>query len=350
VRSLLLAATAALLLVPGHAAAHSTSTGLARIAVEGDAVSYRLTLVLGELPEEPRRLLAAAAAGDPAAAERVAEELRRRVVVVAGGAACRPGRALIRSSGLGDGRVDLELALRCPAPVRRLLLRDDWAGLLGEHHRTLARVDAAERSREIAFSPEMPQAEVDLGAAAPSGMQGFFRLGLEHILSGWDHLLFLAALLLRGGSLLTMLKIITAFTLAHSLTLVLATLGLVVVPGRIVEPAIAASIVWVALENFRAREAPSHRWVVSFVFGLIHGFGFATALQELSLPPGRLAWALLGFNLGVEAGQAAVLLAVSPLLVWLGRASWERRAVRLASGLIAVAGAVWFVQRIWFAA
>jgi hydrogenase/urease accessory protein HupE len=231
--------------------------------------------------------------------------------------------------------------------VRRLLLRDDWAGLLGEHHRTLARVDGADGSREIAFSLEMPEAEVELGSGAPSGGTGFFRLGLAHILSGWDHLLFLAALLLRGGNLLTMLKIITAFTLAHSLTLALATLGLVVVPGRIVEPAIAASIVWVALENFRAREAPSHRWVVSFVFGLIHGFGFASALQELSLPPGRLAWALLGFNLGVEAGQAAVLVAVSPLLLWLSRASWGPVAVRVASGFIAAAGSVWFVQRIW---
>jgi hydrogenase/urease accessory protein HupE len=349
VRATGLVAAAVLALVPGRATAHATSTGLARIVVEGDAVSYRLTLVLGELPEEPRRMLAAAAAGDPGAAELVAGELRRRVAVSAGGVACRPGRALIRSSGLGDGRVDLELALRCPAASRRLLLRDDWAGLLGEHHRTLARIDAADRSREIAFSPEIPEAEVDLGAGAPPGRLGFFLLGLEHILSGWDHLLFLAALLLRGGNLLTILKIITAFTAAHSLTLALATLGLVVVPGRIVEPAIAASIVWVALENFRARETPSHRWVVSFLFGLIHGLGFASALQELALPPARLAWALLEFNLGVEAGQAVVVLAVSPFLLWLGRASWGPVAVRLASGLIALAGAIWFVQRIWLA-
>jgi hypothetical protein len=347
VRARFLPGAVALLLVPGHSEAHTTSTGLARIGVEGDAVSYRLTLVLGELPEEPRRLLVAAAAGDPGAAERVAGEMRQRVAMTAGGAACRPGRAVIPSSSLGDGRVDLELALRCPAPATRLAIRDDWPGLLGEHHRTLARIDSAGGSREVAFSPEMPEAQIDLGAPAPSGMAGVFPPGLGRILSRRGHPLFLAALLLRGGSLLTMLKIITAFTLAHSLTLALATLGLVVAPGRIVEPAIAASIVWVALENFRAREAPSHRWVVSFLFGLIHGFGFATALQELSLPPGRLAWALLGFNLGVEAGQAAVLLAVSPLLVWLGRATWGPRVVRLASGLIAVAGAVWFVQRVW---
>jgi hydrogenase/urease accessory protein HupE len=346
VRAAPLAAAAALLLAPGHAAAHATSTGLARVAVEGEAVTYRLTLVLGELPDEPRRLLVAAAAGDPGAAERAAEELRRRAVVLVGGVACRPGRALLRSSTLGDGRVDLELALRCPTPARRLLLRDNWPGLLGEHHRTLARIDAADGPREIAFSREMTEAEVDLGASAPQGGLGFFRLGLDHILSGWDHLLFLAALILRGGNLLSMLRIITAFTLAHSLTLALAALGLVVVPGRIVEPAIAASIVWVALENFRARQAPSHRWLVSFLFGLAHGFGFASALQELSLPSGRLAWALLGFNLGVEAGQATVLLAVFPVLLWLRRAAWEPLAVRLASAILTLAGSFWLVQRL----
>jgi hydrogenase/urease accessory protein HupE len=325
--------------MPWRAGAHVTSTGLARVSVEGGEVSYRLTLVLGELPDEPRRLLAAAAGGDARAAEQVAEELRRRAIVAIGGNACRPGRALIRGSGLGDGRVDLELALHCPSPGRRLAVRDGWPGLLGEHYRTLARVDAGAQGHELVLTRESPEAEVDLGVAAPTGRLAFVRMGLEHILSGWDHLLFLAALLLRGGTLLTLLKIITAFTLAHSVTLVLATLGLVSVPARLVEPAVAASIVWVALENFRARETPSHRWVVSFVFGLVHGLAFATALQELSLPPGRLAWALVGFNVGVEAGQALALVVAFPVLLWLRRASWGAAAVRVASGLIAAAGA-----------
>jgi len=98
----------------------------------------------------------------------------------------------------------------------------------------------------------------------------------------------------------------------HSITLALAVLGVVTIPGRVIEPAIAASIVWVALENLLRRDAPSQRWLVSFVFGLVHGFGFASAIEPLALPPARLALALLGFNLGVEAGQALVVVLLLP--------------------------------------
>lgn len=336
----------AALAAAGRVRAHATSTGLARITVDGDEVAYRLTLVATELPDGPRGLLVAAAAGDGPSAERVAAEVRQRVALRAQGAACRPGRVLIRGSGLGDGRVELELLARCPSPPRRLTVRDGWASLLGEHHRTLARLDAAGGVREIAFSRDMPEAEVDLGTGTSPGGLRFFRLGLDHILSGWDHLLFLAALILRGGKLLSMLRIVTAFTLAHSITLALAALGVAAVPGRIVEPAIAASIVWVAIENVRVREAPSRRWLVSFLFGLVHGFAFASTLAELSLPSGQLAGALLGFNLGVEAGQALVLFAAFPALLWLRRAAWEPVAVRAASLALALVGSFWLVQRL----
>jgi hydrogenase/urease accessory protein HupE len=172
------------------------------------------------------------------------------------------------------------------------------------------------------------------------------RLGFEHILSGWDHLLFLAALLLRGGTLRSILKIITAFTLAHSVTLAVAVLGVASLSPRIVEPVIAASIVWVAVENVRRDQPPPRRWLAGFAFGLVHGFGFATALQELSLPPWPLASALVQFNLGVEGGQALVVVAVLPFLIWLQRTRWEPRVVRSASMCLAVVGSVWFVQRL----
>jgi hydrogenase/urease accessory protein HupE len=343
-------AVAAVLLATGsRAGAHATSTGLARISVEGDAVTYRLTLVLPELPEGPRRLLAAASEGDADAAERVADQLRRRAIVRAGEAPCRPGRATVRGSHVGDGRVDLELALRCPGMPRRLVVRDDWPALLGEHHRTLVRIDTPGGTHELAFSADAPEGAVDLARDAAANATGFVALGLGHILTGWDHLLFLAALLLRGGRFGSILKIITAFTLAHSVTLAAAVLGLASLPPRAVEPVIAASIVWVAVENVRRDQAPPRRWLVGFAFGLVHGFGFASALQELSLPSWPLAKALIQFNLGVEAGQALVVAAVLPVLIWLRRASWEPRAVRAASVCLAVAGSVWFVQRLFMA-
>jgi len=332
---------------PLEASAHTTSTGLATLNVSGSTVSYRLTILPGELPAEPARLLASAADGDPSAVERVASELRRRIIVRSGEVPCRPGRAQIQGSRLGDGRVTLELTLECPAPPIRLTIRDDWFELFGEHYRTIARIEVPGAAREAVFLPDAPETTVEIGREPASG-SAFFRLGIEHILTGYDHLLFLLALLLRGGRLLSLLKIITAFTVAHSITLALAVLGVVTIPGRVIEPAIAASIVWVALENLLRRDAPSQRWLVSFVFGLVHGFGFASAIEPLALPPARLALALLGFNLGVEAGQAFVVMLILPLLLWMRGRSWEPRVVRAASIGVAAVGLAWLVQRVFF--
>ena len=107
-------------------------------------------------------------------------------------------------------------------------------------------------------------------------------LGIEHILTGYDHLLFLLALILRGGNIWSLLKIITAFTLAHSITLALAAFNIMVLPGRLVEAIIALSIAYVAAENLFLRKALSHRWAVSFLFGLVHGFAFSNVLRELA--------------------------------------------------------------------
>jgi len=342
----LAAAALGLLLLPGRAPAHATSTGLARVTLDGESLRYQLTLVLDELPEEPRRLLAAAAAGDRASAERVAAEARQRAVALSGAEPCRPGRFSVRGTGLGSGRLDLELWLRCPSAPGRLVLRDGWPGLLGEHHRTLLRLDGPGGLRQAALSQEAPEATFETGAGASRTPPGFFTLGLEHILSGLDHLLFLGALMLRGRRLRSLLGVITAFTLAHSITLAGAVLGLVSIPARVVEPAIAASIVWVAVENLRSPAAPGHRWLLTFGFGLVHGFGFASALEGLALPPWRLAGALALFNLGIEAGQALVIAAALPLFLWLRRARWEAPLVRAASLAVATTGAFWFVQRL----
>jgi hydrogenase/urease accessory protein HupE len=330
------------------ASAHTTSTGLAAISVAGSTVTYRLTLVPAELPAEAARLLSAAADGEPASGQRVADELRSRVTVRAGATTCRPGRIVMQGSRLGDGRVALEMALSCPAPPTRLSIRDDWFELLGEHYRTIARIDTPDGARDVVFLPESREATVELGAAASLPAGGFLRLGVEHILTGYDHLLFLLALLLRGGRLWSLLRIITAFTIAHSITLGLAVTGVVTRPGRVVEPAIAASIVWVALENLAVRSPSRRRWLVSFAFGLVHGFGFASAIEPLALPRARLALALLGFNLGVEVGQAFVVALLLPVLLWLRGMPWEPRVVRAASVGVAAAGGVWLVQRVFF--
>jgi hypothetical protein len=328
--------------------AHTTATGLASVTVAGATVIYRLTVVLGELPEGAARLLGQASEGEAGSVEQVAAALRQRVGVAVGEAACRPGRAVIQGSRLGDGRVTLELVLRCPSAPARLRLRDDWADLFGQHYRTLARVEGRHGVRELAFLPGAREATVELSqGGGPHG--SFLWLGIEHILRGYDHLLFLAALLVRGGGLWALLRIVTAFTLAHSVTLALAVLGLVAIPARVVEPVIALSIVWVSVENVFFRGAPSRRWLVSFVFGLIHGFGFASALGDLALPRWSLAMALLGFNVGVEAGQALVIGVVLPLLLWMRPHPWEPQVARAVSLALALVGTVWLVERLFFA-
>jgi hydrogenase/urease accessory protein HupE len=197
-------------------------------------------------------------------------------------------------------------------------------------------------------------ANVD-SAEAPSPTPEFstmFALGVEHILTGYDHLLFLAGLLVACRRLRTMLGVVTSFTVAHSVTLALAGLGLVELSSGVVEPLIAASIVFVGVENLWLRDEPRWRWALTFAFGLVHGFGFAGVLGELGLGQSgtSLVMPLLAFNLGVEAGQLAVALVVLPLLLWLRRRGWfEKRELYATSLAVALLGAHWFLERTVFA-
>ena len=197
-----------------------------------------------------------------------------------------------------------------------------------------------------------------LGAGASAGVvvRNYGRLGVEHILLGFDHLLFVLGLMLLIDGWGTLVKTISAFTLAHTLTLALATLGVVRVPPAPVEALIAVSIVMVALELTRGGDAPPtvtrrYPWVVAFLFGLLHGLGFAGALTEIGLPPDQIPLALLSFNLGVEVGQLAFVTAMV-VPVRLGRrisARWSpaRLVPAYAIGALAVAWALQRIERFW---
>jgi hypothetical protein len=185
------------------------------------------------------------------------------------------------------------------------------------------------------------------GRPGPSFAE-FLRLGLHHILTGYDHLLFLGGLLVACRRLTTMLALVTSFTVGHSLTLGLAALDLVAAPGGLVEPLIAASIAFVGIENLVRREEPKHRWLVTFAFGLVHGFGFAGALKETGLATSgtSLVVPLFAFNLGVELGQLAVAAPVVPALWGMRRwAPFPRYVVPGISVTVAGAGFYWLAQR-----
>jgi hydrogenase/urease accessory protein HupE len=191
----------------------------------------------------------------------------------------------------------------------------------------------------------------DTGAPVQtSSFWEFFKLGVEHIFTGYDHLLFLFALLLVGGTFTEAAKIITSFTVAHSLTLAVATLGWVSMRSTIVEPLIAASILYVGLENLWHKNL-NWRWLLTFAFGLIHGFGFASILRERGVGANGsgVAMPLFSFNLGVEAGQLALAILILPVLWKLHQwPNFKRYVVPTLSVIVALAGLYWLLERtVW---
>jgi hypothetical protein len=176
----------------------------------------------------------------------------------------------------------------------------------------------------------------------------YVRLGFAHIVpAGLDHVLFVLGLFLLGTRLAPLLWQVTAFTVAHSVTLALSMAGVVALPSAIVEPLIALSIAWVAIENMLTAELKPWRPAVVFAFGLLHGLGFAGVLRELGLPPGEFVVGLVGFNVGVELGQLAVIAVALLTVGWFRDRKWYRPFVVLPlSALIALTGLVWAVQRV----
>ncbi len=178
----------------------------------------------------------------------------------------------------------------------------------------------------------------------------FTASGIHHIAIGPDHILFIVGLLLLGGSLMRLLAIVTAFTLGHSVTLALATLQIVDPPARIIEPAIALSIVYVGADNLLVGErGRDMRPWIALAFGLVHGFGFASVLRETGLPNRALGLSLFSFNLGVEIGQALVVIVVATALAFLRQrnALLAKRVVTIGSVVVLLAGVFWFIERVF---
>src|SRR5262249_38622606 len=184
-----------------------------------------------------------------------------------------------------------------------------------------------------------------------SVLRKFIPAGIYHIFTGPDHVLFIVGLLLLGGSLLRLLSIVTAFTVAHSITLSLAALSVINPSPRLIEPLIALSIVYVGIDNLMVgKTGRDIRAWIAFFFGFVHVFGFAAVLREFGLPRGALGWSLFSFNFGVEIGQACiVVVAASVLSALRNRNQALSRQVLLAgSACVIFAGSFWFIQRVFF--
>jgi hydrogenase/urease accessory protein HupE len=267
----------------------------------------------------------------------------RTAVLGENGASCRPGAAKVAPDG--DGVAD-------PLRYRSTVLTD-----VSPDARQVVLIGAGPDAAQDLL--DASRTETVLTTAPPPGLLQvigrYTEAGIEHIFLGYDHIAFLAAVVLWARRLWPVVKVVTAFTIAHSITLSLAALEIVRIPSSIIEPAIAASIVYVAAENFLSRDIDK-RWRDTFGFGLIHGFGFASALQEFGLPRNALVPALASFNLGVEIGQIAIVSLVVPALLVMDRLLTPSRraaaeptrpafAVYAISAVIIGLGSYWFLAR-----
>lgn len=348
-RGLFLAAMALLLALP--ALAHDFPRSQVALRAQPEALIATVTVSIDGLGyESPAVLL------DGIAAHRgpIGQRIARRLVVHDGDRALVP--ALESVAPIEEGRF-ARLRLRYPwrakgkAPAQLAV----QAGALFPNeptHQTFVSVYGLDGQliREAVLRTPEPQLSVALAERLNLGavFTQFVREGVHHIFLGPDHILFLVGLLLLGGGLRRLVKIVTAFTLAHSLTLALATLNVLNPPARLVEPTIALSIVFVGIHTLARRPGADLRIAFAFGFGLIHGFGFASVLQEMELPRAALGLSLAAFNLGVEIGQLCIVLAVAPALAWLGKRHPEpaRKLTVALAWLVVFAGAFWLGQRL----
>ena len=310
----------------GVASAHQVGLSRGTYARDGNVVHATVTF----------------ARGDAATLELTTKTDPSTVVAVA---SC-DGHVVSLTPTAADG-VEMRADYTCPS-ANAASLDAKLVDTLGGGHRHLAHAgsDYVLKEGETRFS-------LDGGAATSPSLSKLVALGVEHIWTGWDHLLFLFGLLLLSPRLRSLGLTISAFTIAHSITLGLAAFGVWTPPASIVEPAIALSIAWVGVENVRALVAKrsdrvaSSRWRITFPFGLVHGFGFASALRELGMSRADVPKALLGFNLGVELGQLAVVVPLALALAWIIRSGkLPSRAISFASAAIVAVGVALFVARV----
>ncbi|MDH3473303.1 MAG: HupE/UreJ family protein [Rhodospirillales bacterium] len=356
-----------LVLIPAAAQAHKPSDSYLTLAEDQGALTGQWDIALRDL-----YYALGLDANDDGAITRGELKARRdavaayalaRLKISAENKVCalRPTEQLVARHSDGAYAV-LRFAAACPAAVERLEVSYRLFFDLDPQHRGLLQLVQGEANESAIFSPEAPVQSFTLGTPRPwRQLRTYLWEGVWHIWIGFDHILFLLTLLLpavllrRDGAWRPVggprdafgqvFKIVTAFTLAHSITLSLAALDVVALPSRLVESVIAASVVVAAINNL-VPVVTRRLWIVAFAFGLIHGFGFAGVLADLDLPGGALLVSLLGFNLGVELGQLAIVAVFLPLAFLLRGTGFYPR-VALPAGSLAVAGVatLWLIER-----
>jgi hydrogenase/urease accessory protein HupE len=317
-------------------------------AIEGTLVAHMFDLAHDLHIDPAERLLDPAVAAQQSAA--IARLFAGRLSVAADGVTLAP--AWSAAEVVAD-RQSLKLAVRYALPARAGTVSVTAAMFpYDPQHQTFLNIYEGSALTQAILDGGRTTFEYFAGTrqGAFAVVQRFLPAGIHHILIGPDHVLFLVGLLLLGGTVRQLAVIVTSFTVAHSITLSLAALNIVSPPARLIEPAIALSIVYVGADNLLIRDGRDVRAWIAFAFGFIHGFGFANVLREMELPARALGWSLFSFNVGVEIGQLLVVgVVATSLAVLRARSEAAGRQLAFAGSIVVMAaGAFWFVQRVFF--
>jgi len=259
---------------------------------------------------------------------------------------------MVQAPPLKSGNNIIELDFLCPVEISDLSITSAMFLDMDESHTQFVRFAPADDPSLVLHEAVLTESNMSFhitdikteGAPVLERTLAFLKLGIAHLLTGYDHILFLLTVII-GISLLESVKAVTSFTLAHSITMALAFLGAISLPANIVEPLIAATVIFVAFENI-TRANIKKRWVWTFFFGLIHGLGFVDALKMVTVSQSELILSLVAFNIGIELGQILILLAAVGVIHYIRQYSWHYKFNRGFSAVVGLLGVVWLFQRV----
>jgi hypothetical protein len=313
------------------------------VTVSADRVSYYLNLP----PVTSKLLRTNIGARD----DDVADYVQSEIIVMSSGKDCSLTQ-LVQAPPFPSGNRIIDMQFRCPAAVSDLTITSTLFLDLDESHTQFLRLAPPDNPRMVqhegvlTVSNKTFRVENVATAGSPwlERALAFLKLGIEHLLTGFDHILFLLTVII-GLRFMASIKAVTSFTVAHSLTMALAFLGAISIPASIVEPLIAITVIYVAIENI-VRKNIQRRWIWTFVFGLIHGLGFVGALKVITVSQSELILSLVSFNIGIELAQLLVVVLAMLLFRVIHRYSWGTLFDRVFSGGVALLGVFWLGQRV----